>query len=74
MGQIALLFVLKIVTLLAAIAQAMGFVALFAIEALDPYKWQLLFGGTAVILISEGLSTVLAKRMAASGNEVSNAR
>jgi hypothetical protein len=64
MGQIGLLFVLKIVSLLAAVAQTVGFVGLFALEALDPYKWQLLIGGTVAIMLSEGLSYLLTKRMA----------
>lgn len=74
MGQIALLFGLKIVSLLAATAQTVGFVGLFAFEALDPYKWPLLIGGTVAILISEGLSYLLAKRMAATEHGVSDAR
>ncbi len=74
MGQMALLFGLKIVSLLAATAQTVGFVGLFAFEALDPYKWQLLIGGTVAILISEGLSYLLVKRMAATKQGVSDAR
>lgn len=74
MGQIVLLFGLKIVSLLAATAQTVGIVGLFAFEALDPYKWQLMIGGTVAILISEGLSTILVKRMAATEHGVSDAR
>jgi hypothetical protein len=64
MGQVAIFFALKVVSFLAALAQTIGFVGLFAFEALDPYKWQLLIGGTIAIMASEGLSHVLAKRMA----------
>lgn len=64
MWQMGLFMVLKIVSLLAAIAQTVGFVGLFAFEVLDPWKWHLLIGGTITILVSEGLSHVLAKRMA----------
>jgi hypothetical protein len=74
MWEIGLLFGLKVVSFLAAVAQTIGFVGLFAFEALDPYKWQLLIGGTVAILISEGLSYVLAKRMGRSGQEVGDAR
>jgi uncharacterized membrane protein len=64
MGQIATLMALKVVTLLAATAQTAGVIGFFAFESLDPYKWQLLIGGTIAIAISEGLSYLLAKRMA----------
>lgn len=64
MWQISLLFALKIVTLIAATAQTVGFVGLFAFEALDPYKWQLLIGGTIAIACSEGLAYLLARSMA----------
>ncbi len=73
MGQISLLFDLTIVSLFAAIAQTAGFVGMFAFEVLNPYKWQLLIGGTAVILASEVLAYLLTKRMAATGNEVDDA-
>lgn len=74
MWQIGVLFGLKVVSFLAAIAQTIGFVGLFAFEAIDPYKWQLLIGGTVAIVISEGLSYVLAQRMADSKQEVGDAR
>jgi hypothetical protein len=74
MWQIGVLFGLKVVSFLAAVAQTVGFVGLFAFEALDPYKWQLLIGGTVAIVISEGLSYVLAQRMAGSKQEVGDAR
>ena len=64
MWQISFLFILKIVSLIAATAQTVGFVGLFAFEALDPYKWQLLIGGTIAIACSEGLAYLLARRMA----------
>ena len=74
MWQIGVLFGLKVVSFLAAVAQTIGFVGLFAFESLDPYKWQLLIGGTVAIVISEGLSYVLAQRMAGSKQEVGDAR
>jgi hypothetical protein len=58
-----LLVVLKLLTLVAATAQTVGFIGLFAFESLDPYKWPLLIGGTVAIVVSEGLSYLLAKRM-----------
>lgn len=64
MGQIGLLLVLKIISLIAAMAQTAGLVGFIAFEALDPYKWQLLIGGTIAIVLSEGLSYLLARRMA----------
>jgi len=63
MGSFGFIFVLKLVTLAGAIAQTVGFVGLFAFEALDPYKWQLLIGGTLVIIASEGTAYLVAKRM-----------
>lgn len=63
MLQVGGLFALKIVTLIAAVAQTVGLVGLFAFEALDPYKWPLLIGGTVAIMISEGLAYVLSRRM-----------
>jgi uncharacterized membrane protein len=67
MGQLGLMFALKIVSLLAATAQTVGFIGLFAFEALDPYKWHLLIGGTLAIAMSEGMAYLLAKRWAKSG-------
>ena len=74
MFQIGLLFALKVVSFVAATAQTIGFIGLFAFESLDPYKWQLLLGGTITIIVSEGLAYLLARRMArdddgASGNQ-----
>ncbi len=69
MGYAIVLLGLKLVTLLAATAQTIGFVGLFAFEALDPYKWQLLIGGTIAIVCSEGLSYLLARRALAMGSE-----
>jgi hypothetical protein len=71
MGQITLLLGLKIMSFLAALAQTVGFVGLFAFENLDPYKWTLLIGGTIAIMISEGLAHLLTKRMTR-GNEATN--
>jgi len=67
MKSVGLLLVLKLVTFLAATAQTVGFIGLFAFESLDPYKWPLLIGGTAAIVISEGLTYLLAKRMQRQG-------
>ena len=64
MGQVGLLLSLKIISLIAAIAQTAGLVGFIAFEALAPYKWQLLIGGTIAIVLSEGLSYLLARRMA----------
>jgi hypothetical protein len=64
MWQLGLMSALKIVSLLAATAQTVGFIGLFAFESLDPYKWQLLFGGTLAIAMSEGAVYLLAKRWA----------
>ncbi len=70
MWQISFLFILKIVSLLAATAQTVGFIGLFAFEALDPYKWPLLIGGTMAIACSEGLAYLLARRMSKSDSTV----
>jgi hypothetical protein len=67
MWQVTGLLGLKIVSLVAATAQTAGFVGFFAFETLDPYKWQLLIGGTIAIMISEGLAFLLAKHMAQGG-------
>jgi uncharacterized membrane protein (DUF106 family) len=73
MGQIGLFIGLKIVTLFAAIAQTVGFIGLFAFQALDPYKWQLLIGGTVVALISEFLSAYVMRRQP-KRHEINDAR
>jgi hypothetical protein len=62
MQPILITLALKIVTLIGATAQTAGFIGLFAIEALQPYKWQLLIGGTLLVILSEGISYLLAKR------------
>ncbi len=67
MWQLGLICALKILSLLAATAQTVGFIGLFAFEALDPYKWYLLIGGTLAIAVSEGLAYLLAERWAKSG-------
>jgi ethanolamine ammonia-lyase large subunit len=68
MVKVALLMVLKVITLIAATAQTVGFVGLFAFDALQPYKWRLLVGGTIAIVISEGLAYLLGKHLAGSGD------
>jgi hypothetical protein len=64
MLKVALLFSLKIITLIAATAQTVGFIGLFAVDALQPYKWSLLIGGTIAIALSESLAYLVAKRAA----------
>ncbi len=64
MSTAILLFALKIVMLVAATAQTAGFIGLFAIEALGPYKWQLMIGGMIAIMVSESATYLLVKRMA----------
>ena len=64
MGQLQLFLFLKIVSFIAAAAQTLGFIGLFAFEALPPYKWQLLAGGTLLLVLSEACAYLLAKRMA----------
>jgi hypothetical protein len=64
MWQIKALLVLKLVSFVAATAQTIGFIGFFAFEVLAPYKWPLLSGGTIALLIAEGVSYLLAKRMA----------
>ncbi len=63
MKSVGLLLLLKVVALIGATAQTVGFIGLFFFEALDPWKWHLLIGGTVVVLISEGLSYLLTSRM-----------
>ena len=65
MKAVGFLIYLKIATLLGAIAQTVGFIGLFFFEALDPWKWHLLIGGTAVVIVSEGLAYLLSSRVAA---------
>ncbi len=69
MAMPILLLVLKIITLVAATAQTAEFIGLFAIEALQPYKWQLLIGGTIAIILSEGASYLLVTRLAKTAAE-----
>ncbi len=61
MAQIVVLLVLRIVGFLGALASTVGFVGLFAFEALEPYKWQLLIGGLAVVAVTEVIVQVWAR-------------
>jgi hypothetical protein len=63
-----MLLALKLVTLVAAIAQTAGFIAFFALDSLFPWRWHLLLGGTALILLSEGASYLLVRRLARAQN------
>lgn len=70
MGQIWILLALKIGSLIGSTASTAGFVGFLAFkETLGDYKWQLIVGGFALIAVCEGLSYLLAKRMAADGGD-----
>jgi bacteriorhodopsin len=64
MPQIGLPVALRIAAFIAATAQAIGFVGLFAFDALQPYKWILLVSGTVAMVILQVLIANLARRMA----------
>ena len=64
MSHVVVLLMLKIGSLLGALAQTAGVVAFFAIPSLDPYKWHLVIGGTLLVAICELIVRWLAKRMA----------
>ncbi len=65
MSSALLMLGLKLLTLVGAVAQTVGFIGFFAFEALQEHRLQLLIGGTLVVVVSEGLSYWLGRRLAA---------
>lgn len=43
----------KLLTLIGAIAQTIGALTFITFESLVPYRWPLIVGGTALIIVSE---------------------
>jgi hypothetical protein len=68
MGLVLVQLVMKLVTLAGAVTQTVGFLTFFTLESLLPYRWPLLLGGTAVIMLSESLQYLIARKLAASTN------
>lgn len=68
MALIVTHLLLKLITLVGAIAQTTGLVAFFAFESLFPWRWHLLLGGTALVLLSEGASYLVARRLTRAQN------
>ena len=65
MRSIALLLTLKILSLVGATLNTLGFLTFFFFDGLAPWRWHLIVGGVALIAVAELASRALARRMAA---------
>lgn len=54
----------KLLVLAGALATTAGVIGFFAFEdALGPHRWSLLIGGFAAIILGEGASSLIARRL-----------
>ncbi|TDR87199.1 hypothetical protein [Enterovirga rhinocerotis] len=56
------IFLLKLLSLAGSIASTLGFLTFFFFEGLVPYRWWLIGGGTALVLVAELLVRSYAQR------------
>lgn len=63
MKSIAIVFVAKIFSLIGAVINTVGFATFFIWESLVKYRWQMIIGGLAIIIVAEGVAYFLAKKM-----------
>ena len=54
----------KVLTLIGGIARTVGVITFFTLESLAPYRWPLILGGTALIIVSEVALQAFGRRLA----------
>jgi len=63
MKSIAIVFITKIFSLIGATLNTVGFATFFIWDSLVKYRWEMITGGLAIIIISEGIAYYLGKKM-----------
>jgi hypothetical protein len=67
MKPIVLLLVIKIIAFFASIVSTLGLVSFFFFESLHSYRWHMLVGGLVTIIVTEGISQLITKKISRSG-------
>lgn len=62
MNTIQLLFLLKLLQLVGAIVNTIGFLTLFTFASLVPYRWPLIISGFVIIVLVEILTRMLLRK------------
>jgi hypothetical protein len=65
MQAIFVVLAFKIGSFFASLASTVGFLTFFFLEGLAPYRWHLIIGGTAVLVVCELASRFVLKRFIA---------
>lgn len=63
MKPVVLLFLSKLFTLVGAILNTVGVLTFFFWVSLEPYRWKMIIGGLALIIISELIGHLFLKKM-----------
>ena len=63
MKSIAITLIAKIFSLIGATLNTVGFATFFIWDSLAKYRWEMIIGGLALIIVSEGVAYYLAKKM-----------
>jgi hypothetical protein len=64
MPNILTLLALKLLSLLGATLNTLGFLTFFFFDGLQPWRWPLIGGGVLLIALGEGLAYLLGRRIA----------
>ncbi|WP_299980537.1 hypothetical protein [uncultured Pseudoteredinibacter sp.] len=64
MNSLVILFICKLLSLIGAVLNTVGFLTFFFWESLESYRWEMIAGGLILIVISELVAYLLAKKMA----------
>jgi hypothetical protein len=63
MGYLVAKLLLNLVSLVGAILNTIGFLTFFFWESLQPYRWQLILGGIALIVVADIIDRFLLKKI-----------
>jgi cellulose synthase/poly-beta-1,6-N-acetylglucosamine synthase-like glycosyltransferase len=63
MRPVILLLTTKLFSLLGATLNTVGFLTFFFWESLEPYRWKMIIGGIAIIVVSELCGYLITRNM-----------
>jgi hypothetical protein len=63
MGYLVTKLLLNLISLVGAILNTIGFLTFFFWESLQPYRWQLILGGIALIVVADIIDRFLLKKI-----------
>jgi hypothetical protein len=66
MGYLVAKLVLNLVSLVGATLNTIGFLTFFFWESLQPYRWQLILSGLALIIVADIIDRFLLKKIRSS--------